>query len=403
MARVIGVCVALLLCVALGVGVFAQSSGGSSFQGTITTLRSSNGALVATLVDHLDVVNIGGVPTISRVWNDSYIGPTLRLQPGDLLSLTLVNNLNVTTNIHFHGLQVSPIAPSDNSLLTLQPQTVLQYQVRIPSSHPPGLYWYHSHAHGNAESQVIGGMVGAIIIEGILAPFPQLSGIAEDLFVLNNYIADPASVPISGMRLVNGVSQSTLTVNAGETRFWRFCNLAADLYYNLTFPSELSVSTIAIDGQLQNQATRVSTYLLGPSSRVELLVTTPTTATTLQLSTAHVDTGPTGDDYPGGLLTTVVVSSSGTSVLNVDPNTLVFPTLLDYRTVPTIRTRTLNFNDDMVQGVFLINNKVFDPNRVDITVTLGDIEQWIIENSSSEVHVRCACRPISKLKRRQLY
>src|SRR3979411_1173457 len=43
----------------------------------------------------------------------------------------------------------------------------LHDSVKIPRDHPPGLYWYHTHPHGESHRQVLDGMSGALVIEGI--------------------------------------------------------------------------------------------------------------------------------------------------------------------------------------------------------------------------------------------
>src|SRR5260370_40864802 len=84
--------------------------------------------------------------------------PTLRLSPGDQLKITYVNDLPTKakescaitpcmdmTNLHFHGLTVSPDAPQDDVLdMMAAPAQLLHYTVQIPSAHAPGLYWYHT-------------------------------------------------------------------------------------------------------------------------------------------------------------------------------------------------------------------------------------------------------------------
>ena len=47
-------------------------------------------------------------------YNGTVPGPTLRLRPGDELGIRLVNSLDEPTNLHVHGLHVSPQANSDN-------------------------------------------------------------------------------------------------------------------------------------------------------------------------------------------------------------------------------------------------------------------------------------------------
>jgi FtsP/CotA-like multicopper oxidase with cupredoxin domain len=71
------------------------------------------------------------------------------------------------TNLHFHGLEVSPNAPQDDVLdMIAMPGQTLNYRVDIPKDHPPGLYWYHTHPHGESYQQVGDGMSGAMSSQG---------------------------------------------------------------------------------------------------------------------------------------------------------------------------------------------------------------------------------------------
>src|SRR5437667_12635192 len=92
----------------------------------------------------------------SFYFNGQPNAPTLRLSPGDQLKITYVNDLPDKpqescamtscmdmTNLHFHGLTVSPDAPQDDVLdMIAAPGGSLSYTVQIPKDHPPGLYWY---------------------------------------------------------------------------------------------------------------------------------------------------------------------------------------------------------------------------------------------------------------------
>jgi FtsP/CotA-like multicopper oxidase with cupredoxin domain len=107
--------------------------------------------------------------------------PTLRLSPGDQLKITYINDLPANprescaitacmdmTNMRFHGLTVSPDPPQDDVLnMMAMPGQALRYTVQIPKDHPPGLYWYHTHPHGESHRQVLDGMSGALVIEGM--------------------------------------------------------------------------------------------------------------------------------------------------------------------------------------------------------------------------------------------
>src|SRR5437879_4594507 len=89
------------------------------------------------------------------------------------------------TNLHFHGLEVSPHAPHDDVLdMMAMPGETLHYAVQIPPDHPPGLYWYHTHPHGESHRQALDGMSGALVIEGIESYFPSLTGLPERVLVV---------------------------------------------------------------------------------------------------------------------------------------------------------------------------------------------------------------------------
>ena len=73
-----------------------------------------------------------------------------------------------STNIHFHGLNISPVCHQDDVINTViqAGDPAFQYNIQIPLNDSPGMYWYHPHVHGNTTTQVEGGAAGAIIIEG---------------------------------------------------------------------------------------------------------------------------------------------------------------------------------------------------------------------------------------------
>jgi len=58
-------------------------------------------------------------------------------------------------------------------------QSLRYTTVQIPQDHPPGLYWYHTHPHGESHRQALDGMSGALVIEGIESYFPPLVGLAR--------------------------------------------------------------------------------------------------------------------------------------------------------------------------------------------------------------------------------
>lgn len=133
--------------------------------------------------------------------NRPYIAPTIEVAPGDTVRVTLNNKLPVDpsctdgsepantphcfngTNLHSHGLWVSPAGNSDNVLLKLLPGKSFQYEYNIPSDHPSGTFWYHPHLHGSTALQVASGMAGALVVRGSRPPTPVANGDLDTLLV----------------------------------------------------------------------------------------------------------------------------------------------------------------------------------------------------------------------------
>jgi hypothetical protein len=156
-------------------------------------IRSYNGRLVFNVVASQAS---NGSPQL--IYNGSPVPPTLRLLPGDTLYVNLTNNLPTPpagagylndTSLHYHGLHVNPNAPGDDSIdMMAMPGQTLNYQIAIPATHPSGLYWYHSHAHGEAERQNLSGMSGALIIDGISKYAPQVGNLPERILVVRDTV-----------------------------------------------------------------------------------------------------------------------------------------------------------------------------------------------------------------------
>lgn len=130
-----------------------------------------------------------------------FVAPTIDVTPGDTVRITLNNKLKPkddqpcsahsaepdkpqcfnSTNLHSHGLWVSPAGNSDNVLLSINPQISFQYEYNIPADHPAGTFWYHPHRHGSTALQVASGMAGALIIHGSRTPSAQANGDIDTL------------------------------------------------------------------------------------------------------------------------------------------------------------------------------------------------------------------------------
>jgi FtsP/CotA-like multicopper oxidase with cupredoxin domain len=361
-------------------------------------LSSKGGELRARLEVAERTIEVDGTLVTTTIYNGQYVPPVLRLKPGDTLFLQLANLSPAPTNEHFHGLNVSPrINPdatvSDNVFVHIEPGRTLDYKVNIPSSHNPGLYWYHSHQHGSSEQQVMGGLSGGMVIEGLLDPIPQLAGIRERVLLLKDIQIGPdgrvpddidSSAPTH--RTVNGQTNPTLSIAPGEIQLLRIGNISANMYYRLKLPGH-RFHELARDGNRHNRLVVFDELLLPPASRSEVLIQGGA-AGSYELKSLAIDTGPQGDTAPETTLMTVV--SQGLPRIQASlPE--VLPAVEDFRTLPVARRRTITFQESADGNSFYIdsgNGPVqFDPNRVDSTIESGTVEEWTILNPTGEWHV----------------
>jgi suppressor of ftsI len=352
-------------------------------------IASADGVLSATLTVEPAVQTVGGqAVTFPALYNGLYMPPVLRVQPGDSIEIRLRNYGVQSTNLHYHGLNVTPMRDGDDIFLEINPGITFAYDFPIPATHPQGLYWYHPHFDPLLNTQIAGGMSGGLVIGDILAPFPQLAGIPERIMLLKDLktqggepVPDPdPSGPTK--RTINGLFQPQLTMQPGQMEFWRIGNIGSNIYYQLTLGGQ-AFHVIAMDGNLQNQVITTDTLVIPPGGRVEALVYGPP-AGRYQLRTAKFSTGPAGDAYPGQLLATVV--SEGAAVPPI-PLPTEFPPLADLRDEPITRERTIVFADTANPNQFTINGKPYTPDCIDTVVTLGDVEEWTIRNTAQEAHV----------------
>jgi FtsP/CotA-like multicopper oxidase with cupredoxin domain len=197
--------------------------------------------------------------------------PTLYLNPGDTLNITVTNNTppvlptesgassevfnppncgNTTAvflnpdvggfdfpamtggsmNIHYHGTSTSPACGSDNVTKTLiNPGNTFAYSVTFPTNQPPGLYWYHPHVHGLSEAALQGGASGAIVVEGINNVQPATAGLRQRILVIRDQptwqnLAEsagdtPGGIPFTDVTVNNITTNATTNTTTGVTTY----------------------------------------------------------------------------------------------------------------------------------------------------------------------------------------
>jgi FtsP/CotA-like multicopper oxidase with cupredoxin domain len=374
------------------------------FAGAVPTLTSPAHAQAASdtlsqppvVTSHAGVLRLSLVPATSTVsvarqrvtlmaYNGEYIPPTLRVRPGDTIRIRLTNALTQPTNLHTHGLAVSPRGRSDNIFLHVAPGQTQEYEIRLPATHPSGLYWYHPHPHHFSDVQTRNAMSGALIVDGLLDSFPTLRQVRERVLLLKDVQIANGRAVVRGIgknttRTINGIVNPEIVLRPGETELWRIGNIGADVYYELTLDGH-RFQLVARDGQRRAHLTPMDSLRLSPGARVEVLVTGGAPGVHL-LRTGNIDTGPAGNQYPGTVMATIRVEGPPATPA-VLPAALL--PVKDLRGMVTNR-RTIVLSESKDGDTFFIDGKTFDMNRTDTRVKLGAIEEWTVRNTANELH-----------------
>ena len=356
--------------------------------------RSKNGRLDVTLKAQQTRVRLGATDIDGATYNGLYGGPVIRVRPGDFLHVQLVNELPQPTNIHFHGLNVSPQGHGDNSSHMVQPGDSWDYEIAIPKDHPPGAYWFHTHAHQAAERQLMGGLSGTLVVEGFQEQVPTTLPLKERLFALKEFSPDsrgrlnrvpkPYQVVIKS---INGEVMPQIDIAPGESQLWRFSDQTANTYFRLSLAGH-QFMIVGRDGQPLVQPEVVKLLTFGPSQRIDAIVTAAP-AGRYELVAETTSTGPIGDMSRAQPMALLVSASRGGEAPPPKLGPYVVAGAMPVP-VPDARIdahRIVTFSEDVVTGLFFINHETFDPKKVAFKVPLGSIEEWTVRNSSEELHV----------------
>ncbi len=102
-------------------------------------IRSENGLLNATLAAAPGRVALGEFAFPGLLYNGTYMPPLLRPKLGDTMRIKFRNQLpDDPSNLHYHGLSVSPQGNSDNVFIHVHPGQEFDYEVHIPAQDRQG-------------------------------------------------------------------------------------------------------------------------------------------------------------------------------------------------------------------------------------------------------------------------
>jgi FtsP/CotA-like multicopper oxidase with cupredoxin domain len=226
-------------------------------------------------------VSVGGQPTALWTYGGILPGPLIEARAGETLRLRFTNRLPEVTNLHFHGLHVTPEGHGDNVWLSIEPGETFTYELALPANEG-GLFWYHPHPHHRLAHQLWQGLAGPLLIRTPIDALPELADADERVIVLRDLTLENGVPSRHGLRdwnagrtgdliLANGAVRPVLEAQSGL--LWlRLINAANARYLLLALADGRPFHLIATDGRFLEQPMAHTDLLLAPANRADILV-----------------------------------------------------------------------------------------------------------------------------------
>ncbi|MCF6241008.1 MAG: multicopper oxidase domain-containing protein [Bacteroidales bacterium] len=347
--------------------------------------------------------------------NGNILGPTLILQQGDSINISVANQLSDTTTIHWHGMHVS--AENDGGPHTVIPPATV-WKPAFTVRDKAALYWYHPHLHEKTDLHVSKGIAGLIIVrdnEEAQLDLPRTYGVDDIPLVIQTKAFDAdyqilAHSNSDSVVMVNATINPYVDLPAQVVRL-RILNGSSQRVFNLGLSNNETFLQIASDGGLFSGPFETNRLQIAPGERAEILLnlnSRENDTVYLMSYASELPNGIYGATYPGtntGMVLNaynpnpmngadfnilqINVKVSTTNPVTSIPTSLVSVNPIDESLANT--TRTLTFSPetmglDQLNGKFLINDASFDMDVINYTIPFENIEIWELTNRSAIAH-----------------
>lgn len=357
-----------------------------------------------------------GITTNTMGANGALLGPTVIMNQGDFVNITVNNQLTEETTVHWHGLHVKP-EDDGGPHSVIQPNDIWNPQFTVLDK--AGTYWYHPHLHMQTDKHVSKGIAGIMLVRdneeaGLNLPLDY--GVDEFPLVLqtkgfdaNGQILVHTDLDTSVM--VNGTVDAVTDLPAQVVRL-RVLNGASQRVMELGFSYDRSFSLIGTDGGLLSAPLSMTRYRISPGQRADILVDlSGSQGDNFQLmsfaselpnaiygaSQPGMGPGATASlpDYTSNplngnnyeLLDINVVGATANPIMTIPTTLASFTPLLE---ADADITRNLTFTSDGqmgdLSGPFLINGSTFDMDVINYTIPLNNTEIWSLTNQTPIAH-----------------
>lgn len=374
---------------------------GSAFYDIPDAVKDSMGAYRLTVGETR--LSLNGTRVTLLTYNGMYPGPAIRASRGDMLKVRLINSLPKTTatnilghtrnitNLHTHGLHVSPSGMADNMMRMAAPGESLDYVYDLAVEEPGHLNFYHPHVHGTVAEQYWGGLAGPLVIGDEAGS--SLSGYETHVMLLKDItissgLPQPYSSNMDYMRgkegnlvMVNGQVNPVLSIRPGQVQRWQIVNACNARFFKLSLDRH-DLWLVGTDGGLLDKPYQLSAILLAPGERIDVLVKANQGGGSFKFLSLPYDRGMSSLQQVT-LLTLAYGGISTSDALPASVNPAAARLNMNLALLPR-RQLTLS----MMMGRGYINGISFTDmsHTYEIMSGLGSYEVWEIVNQSNMDH-----------------
>lgn len=215
-------------------------------------------------------------------YNGQIPGPLLKIEQNSIISVNVLNNLDVETTVHWHGLRL------DNrfdgvpgvTMEALQPGESFQYELRFSDE---GTYWYHPHVREDYQQDM--GLYGNMLVSPVNDDYYNKANrevpiILDDILInkdgnLAPYYKDFAAHALNGrfgnVMLINGDDDYQLEVMRGEVVRFYVTNVANTRLFNFSIPNT-SMKLIGSDIGSYEKEEFIDAIVISPAERYTIEV-----------------------------------------------------------------------------------------------------------------------------------
>ncbi|WP_342319400.1 multicopper oxidase family protein [Corynebacterium mayonis] len=331
---------------------------------------------------------VPGQKTKTWGFNGAWLGPTLYMRRGEKIDMTVHNELDEPTVVHWHGLHL-PAAADGGPALVFDPGQSWNPTWRVEQA--AATCWYHPHPHGVSALHAYRGLAGGIIVADEASDataLPKNYGVNDIPVIITDAkftsgqldeTIDPTYGLLGTTPLINGITKPYFQAEEGQVRF-RLVNGATMRFHHLSFGVPMQV--VATDQGLLEEPVEADAILLSPGERAEIILNLEKDKTYTLRSIGVADNGglekgATADGFglrerfdllevrgPAGEVKEPVQLGKLVEVDNLDPAGAV--------------EREFRLNG------FQINEQTMDMDRVDFIVERNSPEIWSITNENPD-------------------